>query len=329
MNKINLTYLLFFGLFIACKPDPLSEPVNKEGWTVYDTSNTDFPYPAINEIACDNENNIWLINARVLLVKFSQQDLFSITIPATGNDPVLAGKFLAIDKFNNKWLYTDAYGLFKFDNEWKNYSPFWPDPAKIHWRIRTDKEGNVWYIHRKILYKFNQVDFIAFENDSMPLEENLKDFAIDNEGGVWIITNPKPSLGHFKNNTWTVYTPNNSGMPDQEYWNIEIDQAGVKWLRGKGNFISFNGDRWDKHKPDSPSQKDILNTGISDIHFDKHDNMWVAADNIGLIKYANRKWEVFNTKNSGLPDRVTCITSDLEGNLWMGTLVGLVKFEDK
>ncbi|MDQ3190437.1 MAG: hypothetical protein M3Q58_02485 [Bacteroidota bacterium] len=333
MNKINLTYLLFLGLFIACKPDPLPESVNKKGWTVYDTSNTDFPFPAINEIACDNENNIWLINARVSLVKFSQHDLFSITIPAAGNDPVLAGKYLAIDKFNNKWLYTDAHGLFKFDGNWKGYSPLWPEQAYIQWRIRADQVGNIWYIDGWKLYKFDQVEFTTFDKDSsnMPLEEELKDFAIDNEGGVWIITNPIPSLGLFKNNTWTVYTPNNSGIPDQKFFQIEVDKKGVKWLRGKHELVSFDGYNWEKHKPDSPFQKDILSySSLDDIHIDKNNTIWMTSYYNGVIKYANRKWEVFNTKNSGLPDdRAVCITSDLEGNIWIGTPIGLVKFENK
>ena len=76
------------------------------------------------------------------------------------------------------------------------------------------------------------------------------------------------------------------------------------------------------------------NNYISDIYIDNENNCWVASRG-GLIhlQFSNSdkisKISIFTT-NNGLPSNlVQSITSDKNGNLWLGTIRGLVKFNIK
>lgn len=327
MNKIIFLFFLF--LFFACKTDPLPELANKEGWTVYDTSNTNLIYNVIRNIRIDRDNNIWINNFSVVLVKFDSSNSLNYTIPGAGGDPLNYADHLTIDSYNNKWVHNFENGLMKFNGDWKTFPPktdtTYPRNAI---RIREDNIGNLWIINNR-LYKYNQQKFELFNYEIINFPKNqLKDFAIDkNNNTIWLITNPIPSLVLFKNNELKTYTPDNSGMPNKEYFNIEIDNDGVKWLRSKNELISFDGNVWRVHKPSYPALENSLNTYIFDIHIDKNNTIWIATDKLGIIKYGQGKWDIINTRNSGLPsDTVLSITSDQEGNLWIGTNKGLAKY---
>ena len=76
------------------------------------------------------------------------------------------------------------------------------------------------------------------------------------------------------------------------------------------------------------------NNYISDIYIDNENNCWVASRG-GLIhlQFSNSdkisKFSILTT-NNGLPSNlVQSITSDKNGNLWLGTIRGLVKFNIK
>jgi hypothetical protein len=48
----------------------------------------------------------------------------------------------------------------------------------------------------------------------------------------------------------------------------------------------------------------------------------------GLAKYDGASWTVYNTANTALPDNhIKALAADTAGNLWIGTVQGLVKFD--
>jgi ligand-binding sensor domain-containing protein len=58
-------------------------------------------------------------------------------------------------------------------------------------------------------------------------------------------------------------------------------------------------------------------------------NKWIGTDRGGgLAKFDGVNWTVYNTSNSGLPNKyITAIAIDSLGNKWIGTGGGLVKFD--
>ena len=76
------------------------------------------------------------------------------------------------------------------------------------------------------------------------------------------------------------------------------------------------------------------NNYISDIYIDNDDNCWIASRG-GLIQIQFSKSDKVSkisifTTNNGLPSNlVQSITSDKNGNLWLGTIRGLVKLNKK
>lgn len=80
---------------------------------------------------------------------------------------------------------------------------------------------------------------------------------------------------------------------------------------------------WTKYQQNKPSE-------IYNCTFDKQGNAWLGTSN-GLGKFDGKRWSIFNTTNSGLPnDTVTSVAVDDYDVVWVGTLSGgLAEFDGK
>lgn len=68
-----------------------------------------------------------------------------------------------------------------------------------------------------------------------------------------------------------------------------------------------------------------INTGVNNLHFDTANNLWIALDANGLLKYnvGSRKGEYYDI-NRGLPtDAISGICHDAKNRVWLGTKKGL------
>ncbi|MBI4647263.1 MAG: SpoIIE family protein phosphatase [Bacteroidia bacterium] len=67
----------------------------------------------------------------------------------------------------------------------------------------------------------------------------------------------------------------------------------------------------------------LNNAKVFTICIDNNENIWFGLFGAGLIKYKNKEFELFNTKNGLSSDLVRTITEDKAGNIWIGTSNGL------
>ena len=99
----------------------------------------------------------------------------------------------------------------------------------------------------------------------------------------------------FDGINWTVYNKLNSKLPDNNICCISLDKHGNKWI-GFGEYYEST--------------------------IEDHAG--------GLIKFNGIDWTIYNTFNSGLPDKnVVAIAIDEDDNKWIGTYNGLAIFDDK
>lgn len=64
------------------------------------------------------------------------------------------------------------------------------------------------------------------------------------------------------------------------------------------------------------------------IAIDKNDNVWIGYRYIGLGKFANGSWTMYDSLNNGLlSNTVYAVAVDASNNIWIGTKNGLQKFD--
>jgi len=123
--------------------------------------------------------------------------------------------------------------------------------------------------------------------DGLP-DNRIEELLSDNQGGLWIVTNDhnggKDNLAHYTaDGQWQVFNTKNSGLTT---------------VRSIGDPLLS----------------------------DNQDGLWIVTndpnggkDNLAYC-IADGQCQVFNTKNSGLPDKyVAALLSDDKGGLWIGT----------
>ena len=167
--------------------------------------------------------------------------------------------------------------------------------------------------------------------------------------------------------TWTIYAPENSGIPSNDVQQIDIDEMGNKWLAmGEGGLVKFDGDAFKIFVPDTNEYfktTRVLAVSSSEIwgnysygvyHFDgvnwtlysryDHDlpagvngiqkaangDIWVSTASDGAAVFHDSVWQTFNKTNSGISTNdLLDVAIDQNGVKWFGSRYkGLIKYDD-
>ena len=211
------------------------------------------------------------------------------------------------DRNQNIWIATDGGGLNLFNPLNNNFT---------HYR------------HQK-----NNTQSIAGDNVLNTME--------DSKGNIWIGTwaagitvfNPqKNTYKHFKNEPG-----NENSLSCNNAWKIFEDKDHNIWIGTFGNGLElynpaknkFTHFKFDRNNPDGISTENIVN-----IFEDSDGQLWICGEN-GGISLLNRKTNTFThlvndaTKNSISNNSVNTVLEDDHKDLWIGTVMGLNKYNKK
>lgn len=121
---------------------------------------------------------------------------------------------------------------------------------------------------------------------------------------------------------WVSYKYFNSGIGDNYFQSIEVDNSGNIWFGSLQSGISF----YDKKKfVRFNSDNSVLpDNTINAIKTDRNGAVWIGT-NKGLVKYQNGSWT--NYSNAILGSNVRSIDFDSNGEMWVATLSGLFRFD--
>jgi ligand-binding sensor domain-containing protein len=83
----------------------------------------------------------------------------------------------------------------------------------------------------------------------------------------------------------------------------------------------------------TPENSSLPKSSMTNIHIDSKNNIWIAMDEKGVLKISGNNWVWYNPTNSNVTSqRIWCLTTDVNNNLWIGTgfdnlPVSLMKFD--
>lgn len=162
----------------------------------------------------------------------------------------------------------------------------------------------------------------------------------DSDGFMWFTT--QNGLVRFDGYETKVYKTGDNSISGDYLSAIMEDSAGNIWIGSQGGGL----DRFDKtsntftHYRANSEEKNSLSSDVVSINQnaifeDSNGYIWVATQDGGLnrLDTVTGVFEVFRHNpeddNSLLTDFVWAINEDTEGNIWIGTAIGLSKYESE
>lgn len=314
----------------------------------------------------DRGKNIWLETNSLGVSKFNPYTKrylhFTPYVESSETNVFPPNFFIFEDKDARLWVHPRGGGFSLYDKESDRLEPFYNEPFSPHWRFSnmmhsaySDKQGNLWMCTRShglekvIFYDDSQFKSIIFDDRlHSTVNNDVRAIFEDSSNMIWVST--KDGIIHLYDDEMRelgILTDKGNvgeGVPlsgisyciiedsDKNIW-IGTKGEGVYKLRRK-NGHSFEIELHLKHDPGNIySLSDNL---VYSIFEDRYRNIWIGTfgGGINLIKKEDTEngLKVINHRNelSGYPLRqgrqVRVINSDEQGNICVGTTLGLIMF---
>jgi ligand-binding sensor domain-containing protein len=324
---INILFLSLIFLFSCDKAvndiNEDNEPEEESEWTVYNHTNSPLPSHQIASLFTD-KTGLWLCSSN--LYHFDGEEWITYDKYNTGLDHHLSFVISGIRTEPNINWFGSWTGLLKKVED--NWSAFTPNNSSIPSigvnEITGDKDGNLWLATDAGISMFDGIDnFSVYDETNTPIPCRYTKFIdITTNGDVWagIVYNeqicPEPKIGYlarFKNDTWTIFSSQNSNMPEGDIRALKIDNNDNVWLVIDWELIKFNNTDFDIY--DIPISILPSNSLINDIAFDTQNNLWLATT-AGILKYENGTWKNITSENPDLSQEYFHIAISEDNTKW-------------
>ena len=199
--------------------------------------------------------------------------------------------------------------------------------------IAFDSKGNAWIgafelevseeenqkpktQHYVIRYNVQETEFYNSENSIIPKDFWIYDIAVDKNDNVWI--GGTGGLLKFDGIEFTLYNSNNTSMPEDVVWSVEVDSKNNIWMAScrfrQGGLVKYDGTQWTAYTPDNSALPD---NSINDIAIDQSDNVWLTVNDY-LVKVSDEKWKVYDKNDLGLTNFIFAGIQFNSKNLLLG-----------
>lgn len=248
------------------------------------------------------------------------------------------------DKQGMMWFATSG-GLYSFDS--RKFRKFAHDPrlpgslpTKYVETVICDSHGTIWAGSTNGLCRHDKATgkFQIFRHD--PNDEttisgnNVRVIVEDTQRGLWLGAgnglNYLTDIGKSINVRRFVLPDANGDA--LKVWSIAEDRNRILWIGTTSGLFRMNKDgsnlrRYDNLSGDAKPASNDINL----VHIDRKNRIWVGTRNGGLYRFdaASGKFQLipeFRTKNNIFPP-VTRILDDGDEGLWIGTGLGLAKYD--
>lgn len=208
---------------------------------------TDYPFSEADAdlIKFDRKNRLWIGTNKGLYMRDGE----TWTV-YNKNNSILSKSVqsMAFDSSNRLWCGTSGGGLFCFDGtQWSNYTTSNSSlPSDYVGLVTIDNNNVLWLNCRDPRYP-----------DKMMSEYGL-------------------GLTCFDGNTWTTYNHNNSPLPSDCFWDVQVDADNRLWIAtaGDAGLVCFDGTAWMTYDTDNSG---IALNEVTKITIDsKRDLIWLT-----------------------------------------------------
>lgn len=314
------------------------------------------PQSQVKTIEQDNDGNLW-IGTMAGVCRYNGKTFTNFTKKnGLAEDWVTAS---CKDKHGNIWLGHWGGGVSLYNYKTKNFQKidFTPHSEfKTISAIAEDVAGNIWFSTMgagvlKLDISKNKISSISEKNG---LSSNqVSSIAFDASGNLWIGSQKGVSVlntkaGNISSQAFTYYSSQN-GLVNDNVTALAFVLNGEIWL-GLGDagiqIIKINRETSFKFLPSSLSDQSIIlgakegipQALIQNIIEDRNRNIWICTQGGGIARFnplelnsfqqgsARGSIKVYSTKQGLDYQNSNTALEDREGNIWIGTDLGLNMF---
>ena len=316
----------------------------------------------IYDIQRDDSGKIWFatnFNGAVYFDPLAKKIHYLQKSPNAEISGILTPKLSVLnDKNGNTWISTSPGGFYLFNKAKNSLEPFFNNPLSkerkfsnlLHAAI-SDNQGNVWistYSQGVDKVSFNKSDFQFVRPVSSDVYTNANEIRAlykDLQGMLWVgsrrgyvyVFDEENKLKGRLTNAGSI---GNGNLFEAPVYNITEDKKGNIWLSTKGKGLyklsRRGGNKFEisNYRHSDSDKYSISSDAVYNVHVDKQNNIWVATFGGGVnLLNDNNDAPVFINKNNQLRNypkflcnRARYITSDNNGNYYVGTTDGLLMF---
>lgn len=240
------------------------------------------------------------------------------------------------DAKGNMWVGTEGNGVYKLTGDnYEHYTKKDGLPGNFVWTINQDKKGNMWFGTNEGIASFNGMFFIDHTKDKDFSYRTCSGSLLDSKGNLWFGTKGGYYTfdGYKLNYTALPITEENKKIYKQEYsaYSIFEDVDGSFYFGTEFRGVcKFNGKEYQYI-----NENGLDKGAIRSIHKDKNGILWFGNNGLGIFRYDGKTLRNISEEKGllNLPNksnnasnynlsRVWTITSDIAGNVWIGTIDG-------
>lgn len=184
----------------------------------YTSDNSGLLYNYVENVASDNNGNIWLANV--------------------GNyDEPFSADLALMEYDGNKW------------------TSFYSESRLFCNAMSFDSQGNLWV---QQLFTLQKLDIASNSwTEQINLDKTCQLQAIEGEDKLWFRGNDF-GIAIYKDSAWSFYTTSNSELPSNTVYQIAIDSNGTKWIGTANGLAAFDKNGLHtSDNPDSKMMKKI------------------------------------------------------------------------
>lgn len=293
-----------------------------------------------NYIFNDSNSNIWISTSNGVIRYSSENEKFDILKKDEISKNSISSNIITCiyEDFNGTiWIGTDkGVNILNENTIFKSFNKYDPNAVAI-----LKHNDYIWvatkfygiYIYD---YKTSELVNILYEEENF----NLKDryirsmFEINNKYIV-VVTNKELIYFNTEKNSYSEVLIGDDYYSELSYMYSDWEDI---WIATTTDFYSYNISSGEKTYYSENMKEFGINPG--NIKYILQDNknediIWLGGVNIGLIKYHKKNGvidkyvrETLN-ENSLINDYINCMVFDSSDNLWIGTNIGLSKFNLK
>lgn len=258
------------------------------------------------------------------------------------------------------WLHPSGGGLAWYDRKENSIRPFCNPALQSGWSsdnkvtgLFTDRQGNLWlcsYGNGLEKVTFNTSLFhlqSTHPDDSEFPGNNTRAIFQDRDGNIWV-GNKDKIIRVYDENLQYIGNLTSQGkiIPNSTHelgiaYSFVQDHTGTIWIGTKGNGLiaaipggqprSF---RLQQYTANADNIYSLSGNSVYSLHEDSQQRLWIATFE-GGVNYLDLKSRIGNSKFINYRNRLKnypigrcyrtrCVTSDSEGNIWIGSTTGLL-----
>ena len=249
------------------------------------------------------------------------------------NTPAFTNDYISClyeDNQKNLWIGTFGGGLLVYKND--IFRRFTGKDGISHLfinSIQQDSHGDIWIgTGDGGLYQYKKNKFVLYKKEHGLPDNIIRCIYADSKGNLWIGTSQ--GLSCFRDDKFINYRvetiPRSDGSSGGDIKAICEDNQQQLWIGTNKALYLMKAGNFIEHK----MKTDTSISGIRDIFEDKHNNIWLATKENGLIRYYAGIFSFLDKKRGFPTNNVLAVTEDSEGNLWVGTSTGgLIRLKDE